>query len=205
MKTVHYFLFGLASAVGLAAVVAYALFGRGYTYQGGLIDPPLPVADFRLTDQKGQEVAWSDLRGGTPAKVALVFFGFTHCTDICPATLADYKKIKAQLGSHAQDVRFVYISVDPERDTPEAISPYLSNFDPAFIGLTGSQADLQPVWKMFYVTVEKGMPDASGSYEVSHSARVYLIDRNGDLRLTYEFGTQPQAIAQDVEHLLEEK
>ncbi len=217
MKTIHYFLFGLASALGLVAVAWVAFFARHYTYQGVLIDPPLKVADFQLTGQDGKPVHLSDLRRnhsdlgrggaerGTQGKATLIFFGYTHCTDICPATMADYKKIKAQLGSQANDVLFVFISVDPERDTPEVVSQYVSNFDPSFVGLTGSQAELEPVWKIFGVYVEKGIPNSMGDYEFSHSSRVYALDRNGDLRLTYEFGADPQAITQDVEHLLKEK
>ncbi len=217
MKTIHYFLFGLATALGLVAVAGVALFARHYTYQGGLIDPPLKVVDFQLTGQNGQPVRLSVLRsrgsdlgsnqaeGGAKGKTILLFFGFTHCTDICPATMADFIKIKAQLGSQAKDVRFVFITVDPQRDTPEVINQYVNNFDPNFVGLTGSQADLEPVWKTFGVYVEKGPPDNSGGYEVSHSSRVYALDRNGNLRLTYEFGTEPQAIVQDVKHLLNEK
>jgi protein SCO1/2 len=142
------------------------------------------------------------VRGGEAGKVVLLFFGYTRCPDVCPLTLADFKKVKAQLGDQADQVRFVFITVDPERDTPNILSKHLANFDESFIGLTGSREELEPVWKTFGVYQEKQDTGSAAGYLVDHSSRVYAIDRRGDLRLTYTFGTEPEAIAQDVAQLL---
>ncbi len=205
MKSIHYFLFGLGSALGLVIVAGVALLTRSYAYQGSLIDPPLPIADFQLTGQDGQPVHFRDLYGEGDGKVVLVFFGYTHCPDVCPLTLADFKQVKAQLQSQAAQVRFVFITVDPERDTPEVLGKHLANFDPSFTGLTGNRQELEPVWKTFGVYQAKEGTGRAAEDLVDHTSRVYAIDRHGDLRLTYLFGTRPEAIAQDVEHLLKEK
>ncbi len=135
----------------------------------------------------------------------LIFFGYTRCPDVCPVTLADFKKIKQQLNDQAGEARFVFITVDPERDLPETLDQYLAHFDPDFVGLTGSRDELEPVWNLFGVSQQKEETGSAAGYLVSHSSRTYVIDQNGDLRLTYSFGTRPDAIVQDIRHLLKEK
>jgi protein SCO1/2 len=205
MKSIHYFLLGLATALGLVVVVGAAWLTRSYAYQGSLINPPLPVAGFRLTGQDGQPVDFEALRGAEERRVVLIFFGYTRCPDVCPVTLTEYQKVKVQLKDRASQVRFVFITVDPERDTPEILGRHLANFDPSFVGLTGSQAELEPVWKAFGVGREIDETGSAAGYLVSHTSRIYVIDRSGQLRLTYAFGTAPEVIVQDVEQLLKEK
>lgn len=194
------FILGIAILVGLGIVYATMTYARAYTYQGSLIEPPVPAPDFELVNQNSQTYRLSEQRG----KVVLIFFGYTHCPDVCPVTLTDYKEIKSKLGDQSKDVKFLFITADPERDTPEQLKNYLKNFDPDFIGLTQVRDLLEPVWKGYGVytsKVDSGDPD---NYLVDHSARTYIIDKNGNLRLTYLFGTGSEVIAEDVAHLLKE-
>jgi protein SCO1/2 len=201
MKTHHYVLFGLSVLIGLAAIVGFQFFGKSYEFQGSLIDPPFPAADFALTDQHGETFKLSD-HGG---KVVLIFFGYTNCPDVCPVTLSEFRQVKAQLGEKADRVQFVYITVDPARDTVERIGEHLENFDPTFFGLTGNLSDLESVWKAYGVYAAKVDTGSAAGYLVDHTARVYAIDVNGNLRLTYPFETDSDAIADDVFFLLGEE
>lgn len=193
-------LLGVAILAGIGIVYATMTYARPYAYQGSLIDPPAPAPDFELIDQHGQPYRLSDQKG----KVVLIFFGYTHCPDVCPVTLTDFKQIKAQLGNQSKDVAFLFVTADPERDTTEQLKKYLENFDSDFIGLTQERSLLEPVWKDYGVFQAKVESDDPDNYLVDHSARTYTIDKNGNLRLTYLFGTSSEVIAEDVVHLLNE-
>ncbi len=192
-------LFGVGVVIGLGLVFgAWQLSQRNYQYQGSLIEPPVPAADFKLTDTNGQPFRLSEQRG----KLVLVFFGYTHCPDVCPVTLSQYKQLKALLDEKAEQVRFVFITVDPERDTVEEMARYVPNFDSSFIGLTGSLADLEQVWKSYGVYAARQPADEQGNYLVDHTARIYLVDQDGNWRLTFPFGMESSKIASDLEYLL---
>lgn len=194
----------LALAIGLAACNS-----QPYTFHGALLEPPAARADFALTNQDGQTMRLSDFRGN----LVLLFFGYTHCPDVCPTTLAQFKQLRAQLGEQANRVQFVFITVDPERDTPERLKEYLAQFDLSFIGLTGSADMLQPVYKEYGTSVEEIMasetaaahshdstPDTANTL-VAHTSSVFLLDRKGQVQLIYT-GVPWQDIAADVRHLL---
>lgn len=159
-------------------------------------DPPLPAADFTLTDAKGKRFRLSDLRG----KFVLLFFGYTVCPDVCPTTLTNLRRALESLGGDADRVRVVFVTVDPERDTPEKIAMYIeSKGDERFIGLTGSRRDLERVWKDYGMFVERQeVPDSAVGYLVTHGASTYLIDPKGRLAASYGFGTQAKDIAADL-------
>jgi protein SCO1 len=187
--------------VGLAITLgAWKLLAGSYTYQGSLIDPPVPAADFTLTDQQGQPFQLSDQKG----KVVLVFFGFTNCTDVCPITMAQFKQVKIDLGDLAKDVRFVFITVDPHRDNVEALRTYIGKFDPSFVGLTGDPANLAKVWKDYGVYVNQNATDSQDNYIDEHTARIYAIDTKGNWRLTYLYGTETDSLVEDISHLARE-
>lgn len=195
-------LLGLGIVIGLATVLAgWAFFGSPYQYQGSLFDPALPAPDFELSDQNGKPYQLSDQQG----KVVLLFFGYTTCPDVCPVTLAEFRRVKQALGEQAGDVQFVLVTVDPERDTPEKLGTYVEQFDPAFTGLTGSPEALRGVYRDYGVYVEKVDSDSSVGYLVDHTARVYAVDKQGNLRLTYPFGMDVAKMSEDVTHLLAEK
>jgi len=193
-------LLGVAILVGFGIVYTTLTYARPYTYQGSLIEPPVPAPDFELVDQHRQPFRLSEHKD----KVILIFFGYSHCPDVCPVTLTDFKKIKAQLGDQSEDVAFLLITTDPERDTPEQLMNYLKNFDPEFVGLTDERSLMEPVWQDYGVYQAKVESDDPDNYLVDHSARTYIIDKNGNLRLTYLFGTGSEVIAKDVAYMLKE-
>jgi protein SCO1 len=183
----------------LAAVFILSLRIWGHTYAGTLIDPPRSMKDFSLTDQHGQPFRLSDER----SRLSLIYFGYTFCPDVCPMTLANMTRVKQILRSKANDITFVMITVDPERDTPKVLGRKLAVFDPTFIGLTGDKTTLQRVWNDFGVYVER--EDTKGSaagYLMAHSASLYLVDQQRRLRLVFPFGATPAAIASDINYIL---
>jgi protein SCO1/2 len=129
---------------------------------------------FRLIDQNGEPFSDQDLRG----KSFLVFFGFTHCPDVCPTTLFEISEIMRNLGSDADRTAALFITVDPERDTPQAMQDYMSSFDPHVRALTGEVADVAAVAKAYRVYYRK-VPLESGDYTMDHTAIVYLMDKEG--------------------------
>lgn len=198
----RYWLFGFGGIlVVLLILVGWQVVSRPYTFQGSLIEPPIKAPEIKLIDQDGQSFRLSDHHG----KVVLVFFGYTNCPDVCPLTLSDFKLIKADLDEQTDQVSFVFVTVDPERDTQERLKAYLANFDPAFVGLTGSLSELESVWKAYGVYQAKQDTGSAAGYLVDHTARTYAIDKNGDLRLTYPFEMERQALLEDVRHLIQDQ
>jgi protein SCO1 len=171
----------------------------GLTFKGTFIDPPTPAPDLTLTDQHGQPWRLSDQSG----KITLLFFGFTNCPDVCPTALADIAAARKQLGTDAERVQAALISVDPERDTPEVLGPYVARFDPTFVGLHGSQAELDPILKSYGVyAAKRELPNSALGYTMDHTGFVYVIDQQGRWRAMLDHGTPVQDIANDLQYLL---
>lgn len=185
-----------AAAVVLAVGAGAALLAQPYTFHGSLIDPGIPAPDFTLADQNGQAFRLGEQTGS----VVLLFFGYTSCPDACPATLTQFRKVRAELGRDSDRVRFVVVTVDPQRDTADRLRDYLAGFDPSFVGLTGSLLDLDLVYRNY--GVYQTIPIPGSAYTVDHTDRVYAIDPKGLLRLTYTADTTAGDLAQDVRHLL---
>jgi len=154
--------------------------------------------DFRLTDQNGQVRTLQDFRG----KAVVVFFGFTQCPDVCPTTLTEIAQAKKLLGPDGDKVQGVFITVDPERDTPEILKAYMANFDPGFVALRGTPEQTAAVAKDFKVYYKKVEGKTPGSYTMDHSAASYVYDPEGRLRLYTRYGSGPQALADDLRLLL---
>lgn len=188
----------LLAAVTLSACGPFG--GDAYAFHGTELPPPNPAPPLALTDQTGQP--WSVAAQTGDDRVSVLFFGFTNCPDVCPTTLVDFTRIKAALGERAAGVDFVFITVDPARDTPERIAEYLTFFDPGFTGLTGTPEQLAAVRGDFGVYAQAKEPDATGAYSVDHTAATFVIDRDGNYRLTYGYGTDPALIAEDLGHLV---
>jgi protein SCO1/2 len=152
---------------------------------------------FHLEDQNGNAVSDADMKG----KPFLVFFGFTHCPDICPTTLFDISQVMKALGPDADRTAALFITVDPERDSPKVLKDYLSNFDPHLRGLTGDRADLNAAIKEYRVYAKK-IPLDNGDYTMDHTALVYLMDKDG--RFVAPFNTQrtPEAEAAELRRYL---
>ncbi|WP_043649100.1 SCO family protein [Chitinilyticum litopenaei] len=154
--------------------------------------------DFRLQDADGRPRTLADYRG----KVVALFFGYTHCPDVCPTTLAEMRAAFAELGPAAQDVQVLFVSVDPARDKPELLKHYVPAFHPSFVGLTGSEAQIAAVAKTFQVIYQK---QGSGeSYTVDHTAATYLLDRSGKTRVLVNYGSDPGVLLHDLRLLLQE-
>lgn len=169
-----------------------------YEYYGTLLDPPLSVPNFELKDTSRQPFHLSDIKGD----IALVYFGYTFCPDACPLTLGDVKTALTDLKGRDR-VKVIFISVDPQRDTPETLRNYLNHFDPDFIGLTDDYAKIQEVMKPFGAFAEKQeAEDSAAGYLVNHTARLYLLSPQQELLLTYSFGFEPDRLREDLVHLL---
>ena len=198
MKWRYAFAFGSAVILGLAVFIAATALTKPYTFKGSKIEP-MTAPDFELTDAEGNSFRLSEHRG----KVVLMFFGYTNCPDVCPTTLVEFKQVRKMLGERADQVVFLFITVDPDRDTPERLGEYVTSFEPAVIGLTGEMAALEKVWADYYVTREVQKEESAAGYLMAHSTRTYIIDREGMLRATYFFGSEPESIVQDTRYLLE--
>jgi protein SCO1/2 len=154
-------------------------------------------SSLKLRDGQGHERALGDFRG----KVVVVAFGYTHCPDVCPMTLANLANARKKLGKEGDQVQVLFVSVDPKRDTPDLLSRYVSAFDPTFVGLGGTPADVQRTVKDFRLYVEE-RPTGNGDYSVDHSAQIFAYDRKGALRLVIPQTAAPDAIASDLRVLL---
>ena len=187
--------------VAMAAMLVASCGPSTPTFSGSVIDEPVAVPDFGLTDQNGQPFRLSDQRG----KVVVLFFGYTQCPDVCPTTLATWRKIHEALGDDAERVRFVFVTVDPERDTPERLGLHVTAFNPEFVGLTGDKRDLEPVYDVFGVFFEKDTSSGSAAgYLISHTATTFVLDPEGNWRLRETYGTEVEDIVRDIQELLNE-
>jgi protein SCO1/2 len=153
---------------------------------------------FELVDHTGTPRSLADYRG----KVVVVSFGFTHCPDVCPTTLVELSEAMKLLGARADQVQVLFVTVDPERDTPELLAKYVPAFDPRFVGLTGEPEAIARTAKEFKVFYQKTKPSATGSYSVDHTAGSYVFDRDGNARLFTRHGGGPEALAEDIGRLL---
>jgi protein SCO1/2 len=164
------------------------------------IDPPRPMPNFTLTDQYGEPLELYALRG----KFTLFTFGFTHCPDVCPLTLNDFQAIQRELGVLADDVNFVFISVDGKRDTPEVLKNYFAQRDLTdFIAMTGTETALREIGTPYNLQFVYGEPDANGNYSVDHTAGSFLLDSAGRWVARYVFGIETSLIVDDMRILLE--
>ncbi len=151
-----------------------------------------------LTDQHGQPRTLADFKG----KVTLVFFGFTQCPDVCPSTMAELAQIRVKLGADGNRVQGVFVTLDPERDTPELLQAYMSGFDPSFIALRGTLEQTAAAAKEFKVFYAKVPGKSPGSYSLDHTAGSYVFDTHGKVRLFVRYGSGPEALTADLKVLL---
>ena len=154
---------------------------------------------FELVDPFGQRRQLSDFKG----KVVVVFFGFTQCPDFCPTTLNEWVQVKKSLADKGDLLQPVFITLDPERDTPELLKAYMANFDPSFIALIPALDQLPALAKQYKIYYKKVETGSAGNYTMDHSAGTYVYDTSGRLRLYARYGLGPQALSQDIGKLLE--
>ncbi len=153
---------------------------------------------FTLTDHNGQARTLADFKG----KVVAVFFGYIHCPDVCPTTLADFSLALQQLGSQAERVQVIFVTVDPHRDTPDLLKQFVPAFNPGFLGMYADEATLKQLAHEYKVVYQKTSAKGVDDYLVDHSAGTYIYDPQGHLRLLMPYGSSPDAIAQDLKTLL---
>jgi protein SCO1/2 len=165
---------------------------------------PTPIAmtsavggPFKLVDQNSKPITDADMKGHP----FLVFFGFTHCPDVCPTTLFDVSEVFRALGSDVKDVRALFITVDPERDTPTVLKDYLSSFDPRIIGVTGDDAAIASAEKAYRVYAKK-VPLDGGGYTMDHTAIVYLMGKDGRFVAPFSLKRRPEEAAADLKRYL---
>jgi protein SCO1/2 len=165
---------------------------------------PAPIAmpsavggPFNLVDQNSKPITDQDMKG----RPFLVFFGFTHCPDVCPTTLFEVSEVFRALGSEAKDVRALFITVDPARDTPEVLKNYLSSFDPRVIGVTGDEVAIAAVEKAYRVYAKK-VPTDGGNYTMDHTAIVYLMSKDGRFVAPFNMKRRPEEAAADLKRYL---
>ena len=153
---------------------------------------------FQLKDQFGQERTLADFKG----QVVVVFFGFTQCPDFCPTTLSEWVQVKKALGENGKKLQAVFITVDPERDTPEVLKDYMANFDPSFLALIPTLETLPALAKNFKIYYKKVPGPTPTSYTMDHQAGTYMYDTEGRLRLYARYGQGPAAMTEDIGKLL---
>lgn len=185
-----------------AFVAGLAIFSTAIFLFAGRLPTPIPAPSaiggpFRLVDQYGKVATQDDLKG----KPSLIFFGFTHCPDICPTALFDMTQVFKALGRDGDRVSAFFVSVDPERDTPEILKEYLSSFDPRMRGLTGDPAAVAAMEKAYRVYSKK-VPLDGGGYTMDHTALVYLMDKEGRFVAPFNLKRKPQDAAAELKRYL---
>lgn len=195
---------GLGAAV-LACVAALSLSGcdRASTpsFKGIDITGADYARELSLTDPDGQRRSLAEFKG----RAVVVFFGFTQCPDVCPTTLVELAAVKKQLGADGERVQGLFVTVDPERDTPELLKAYVDNFNAGFVALRGSPEETLATAKHFKVFFAKVPGKTEGSYTIDHTAGAYLFDPEGRVRLFTRHGTGADALLHDVRILLDGK
>lgn len=191
----------IIAATLLIVVVGAALVPRflseDESYNGTVVDASGPPEEFVLEGPDG-DVNLSDYRG----QLVVMYFGYTNCPDFCPTTLSKLKKVRADLGDDAEDIQVLMVSVDPARDTPSRLEQYMSAFDESFVGLTGSEAEVNAVASQFGVYVAKADGSADSGYLVDHGTTMVVLDRDGRQRLFLAHDLTSDQIENDLENLL---
>lgn len=167
--------------------------------KAGVFDPPRMAPDFTVRGSDGKELKLSQYRG----KLVLLEFGYTSCVDVCPVSLGMLAEARRQMGAQANQLQVIYVTVDPERDTPERMRNYLRAFDPTFIGATGTPQQMARVRQDYGITATKKMIDGSKTdYTIGHSSYLYFVDRKGSLRALLPFGRTAADVVHDATLLL---
>lgn len=201
LRPILLMLLGVLAGLGLVAGVLAArlwLFPPPHQWQGLYLDEPRQAFDFQLQTAGNTPIRLSDYGG----KVVVLFFGYRSCPDVCPLTLANLERALATLGPVASDVQVIMVSVDPERDTPDAVATYAQAFSPQFVGVTGTLAQLTEVAQAYNIYFAKEESTSASGYLVTHSSTLTVIDQAGQIRLVWPFGVESSAIAADLNALL---
>ena len=196
----------LKKALLLLSVLAAAFLGlyigvtflRPYAFHGTVLLSEQPVDDFTLTSMNGQKVKLSDYR----SKIVIIYFGYTYCPDVCPTTLAEIKKALGLIGPLASDIQVIMVTVDPERDTPAVLNSYMTQFDPNFLGLTGTVSEIQNVAAPLGIYFARQEGSTGSDYLMEHTASTMVINQSGLLKLLWAYGTPASDMAEDLKYML---
>lgn len=188
-----------ARAAAILALVALTACNRTPKFEGVAIDPPRAMPSFEFVRSDSTHV----VLGPEAGRPLVLFFGYTHCPDVCPTTLAEWARVKTRLGAKADRVRFVFVSVDPDRDTPAVAQRYASQFDHAFIGVSSDGPTTGAIMNAYGVASARDDQETAAGYLVSHSSQVFLVNDTGELVALYPFGTRWESLAADLERLLD--
>lgn len=193
------------TALGIGLCVALGGAGcsqHGEPWQLTDVSGHLPDLDFTLTGDDGKPVAADSLKG----RASLVYFGYTHCPDVCPETMGRLMQVIDKLGPDAQKVRILFVSVDPARDTPKALHDYVGAFDAQHArGLTGTDSQIEDMARHYRVAYQMEKREPNGNYEVTHSSAVYIFDAHNHARLLATDHDTPDVIARDVRRIIEDQ
>jgi protein SCO1 len=185
----------------LAGVLALAACSETKTAFSGIdITGADYATGFSLTDHNGQPRTLADFKG----KAVVVFFGFTQCPDVCPTSMVEMAEARRLLGADGERLQGLFISIDPERDTPEIMKEYMASFDPSFLALYAAPGDLPALAKSYRIYYKKVEGKTPTSYSMDHSAGSYVYDPQGRIRLYHRYGSGAAALAGDVKRLLDE-
>ena len=187
--------------MSVATLAMFVACSTDHKYTGTLSDPVWSVPGFELIDQDGKLFSF----GEDAERLSMVFFGYALCPDVCPTTLADMVRVKQQLDDSSDQVRFVWITVDPDRDSPKRLKARLEVFDPTFIALSGSRESLEQVWQWFRVQVEvDDTPSSAAGFLISHTANTYLVGADGTVHVEFPFGADTNGIASDIKQIIKQ-
>jgi protein SCO1/2 len=191
-------LLGGIAAILLAAAAGF-YFLRPHTFHGTVLQSTDTAYDFTLHVAGDKTVKLSDFRG----KLVVIYFGYTFCPDVCPATLGAVTQALRDLGTKADEVQVIMVSVDPERDTPEKLAEYVRHFNPTFIGGTNTPEEIARIASLYGIFYEVSQQTTgNGEYLIDHTATLMVIDRNGSMKLVFPFGVTGSEIAEDLKYML---
>lgn len=190
--------FTAATVLAVLTLAACQPAPQSQSFQATDITGAAFARDFRLTDHNGQVRTLADFRG----KAVAVFFGYVHCPDVCPTTLSDFSLALQQLGPLADRVQVIFVTVDPQRDTPDLLKQFVPAFNPGFLGMYTDAESLRQLASEYKVVYQKSSVKAADDYLIDHSAGTYVYDPQGNLRLLMPYGSSPDAIAKDLKTLL---
>ncbi|MFN8526469.1 MAG: SCO family protein [Chloroflexota bacterium] len=188
----------LLSGCSAWGTTGYESAGR-QPFNGGLLTPPKEIAPFALKRMDGKPLTLDDTTGRT----SLFFFGYTTCPDVCPLTLVHVRQMREALGERSRHMDSYFVTVDPERDTPEVMAAYLARMEPGTVGLTGAPEELARAQAAFGVIAQRrDVPTSSARYFMDHTAAVFLVDEQHQMRLVYPYGMTAEQMTEDLKRIL---
>jgi protein SCO1/2 len=191
----------LAMMIILALAITSACSSQGLDpsqFKGTFMPTPIPAPDFALTNAAGETVHLNDYEG----KIVLLYYGYTFCPDICPTTLSELSKVQRELDDEGEKIQVLMVTVDPERDTPEKLEQYVTHFHPDFVGLSGTKEEIDAAGEGFGIFYEKEEGTEATGYLVNHTARVFVVDPQGNYQLSFAYGTPVEDIIHDLRLLM---